>query len=560
MIDQTIRLLTTLHPEYSADELERIDKELRADLPPFNAETAPGLVPSVMCGRIANRLDLMGPAYTVDAACASSFLAVELAMADLHSGKVDMALAGGVQTSTTFMIGMIFCQLGALSRQGKVGSFSPDADGTLLGEGAGILVLKRREDAERDNDRIYAVLKAVGMSSDGRAVGMLAPRVEGEELAMRRAYELAGIAPQTVSLVEGHGTGTLVGDAIELQGLGRIFGTDGGGNAPPGHDPGHPQPWCALGSVKSMIGHPIPAAGAAGLIKTALALYHKVLPPTLHADAGNPKLISTPFYLNSETRPWIHGGSEPRRAAVSAFGFGGINAHAILEEHAGSGDVGEATRPHLHRSFDAEVVVLAAEGQAELLARGDELRRLLADNPDLDLVDLAYTLNCPESVPAATATRLAIVATSIADLGAKLEHALSRLADPGCHRIEEPSGIYYTDTPLHAPGALAFLFPEWAASTSTCLPIFAFASPRSAPRSTRWTACSPQQNRGYLPSQAIFPPPTGQTVEPGPAVVDVVRIRGRHRREPRAAQRDQCARDPGGRGTRPQHGRAFRLG
>ncbi|MCU1609066.1 MAG: pksJ, partial [Pseudonocardiales bacterium] len=384
VIDQTIRLLATLHPEYSADELERIDRELRADLPPFNAETAPGLVPSVMCGRIANRLDLMGPAYTVDAACASSLLAVELAIADLASGKMDMALAGGVQTSTTFMIGMIFCQLGALSRRGNVGSFSPDADGTLLGEGAGILVLKRREDAERDNDRIYALLKAVGMASDGRAVGMLAPRVEGEELAMRRAYELAGISPQTVSLVEGHGTGTLVGDAIELEGLGRIFGADVGGDHPAGNDPGdHAQPWCALGSVKSMIGHPIPAAGAAGLIKTALALYHKVLPPTLHADAGNPKLESTPFYLNSETRPWIHSGPEPRRAAVSAFGFGGINAHAILEEHAGNGHVGEAPQSHppqrnLHRSFDAEVVVLSAEGPGELLARGRELGRLLA--------------------------------------------------------------------------------------------------------------------------------------------------------------------------------------
>ncbi len=518
VIDQTIRLLTTLHPEYSAEELERIEKELRADLPPFNAETAPGLVPSVMCGRIANRLDLMGPAYTVDAACASSLLAVELAISDLASGKVDMALAGGVQTSTTFMIGMIFCQLGALSRQGKVGSFSPDADGTLLGEGAGILVLKRREDAERDNDRIYALLKAVGMSSDGRAVGMLAPRVEGEELAMRRAYELAGIAPKTVSLVEGHGTGTLVGDAIELQGLGRIFAADGDGNDPGGNDPDHAQPWCALGSVKSMIGHPIPAAGAAGLIKTALALYHKVLPPTLHADAGNPKLESTPFYLNNETRPWIHGGSEPRRAAVSAFGFGGINAHAILEEHAGNGDLhglgGEANRPHLHRNFDAEVVVLSAEDRGELLARGAELRRLLADNPDLALVDLAYTLNCPESVIAPTPARLAIVASSIADLGAKLEHALGRLTDPGCHRIEEPTGIYYTDTPLHAPGAVAFLFPGMGSQYVNMLADLCIHFPAVRASFDQMDRVFAQQNRGYLPSQAIFPPPTGQTVDP----------------------------------------------
>ncbi|MGB6228368.1 MAG: acyltransferase domain-containing protein, partial [Pseudonocardiaceae bacterium] len=176
--------------------------------------------------------------------------------------------------------------------------------------------------------------------------------------------------------------------------------------------------------------------------------------------------------------------------------------------------VGEATRPHLHRSFDAEVVVLAAEGQAELLARGDELRRLLADNPDLDLVDLAYTLNCPESVPAATATRLAIVATSIADLGAKLEHALSRLADPGCHRIEEPSGIYYTDTPLHAPGALAFLFPGMGSQYVNMLADLCIHFPAVRASFDQMDRVFAQQNRGYLPSQAIFPPPTGQTVDP----------------------------------------------
>lgn len=512
VIDQTIRLLATLHPEYSTGELELIEQELRADLPPFNAETAPGLVPSVMCGRIANRLDLMGPAYTVDAACASSLLAVELAMADLRSGKMDMALAGGVQTSTTFMIGMIFCQLGALSRQGKVGSFSPDADGTLLGEGAGILVLKRREDAERDNDRIYALLKAVGM---------LAPRLEGEELAMRRAYELAEVAPHTVSLVEGHGTGTLVGDAIELQGLSRIFGAkdpDGTGDPDPnGPDPdGHGQPWCALGSVKSMIGHPIPAAGSAGLIKIALALYHKVLPPTLHADAGNPKLKSTPFYLNSETRPWIHGGPEPRRGAVSAFGFGGINAHAILEEHTDNGHIGEAPQPHLHRGFDAEVVVLPAQGRAELLARSDELSRLLVDNPELALVDLAYTLNCPVPAPAAPTptARLAIVATSIADLQAKLGHAADRLADPGCHRIDEPSGIYYTDAPLQARGALAFLFPGMGSQYVNMLADLCIHFPAVRACFDQMDRVFAQQRRGYLPSQAIFPPPTGQTVDP----------------------------------------------
>ncbi len=515
VIDQTIRLLATLHPEYSADELARIKQELLAGVPPFNAETAPGLVPSVMCGRIANRLDLMGPAYAVDAACASSLAAVELAISDLESGKVDMVLAGGIQASTTFLVSLVFCRLSALSRRGAVSSFSPDADGTLLGEAAGILVLKRREDAERDDDRIYALLKAVGMGSDGRAVGILAPGVEGQELTMRRAYERAGVAPRTVTLVEGHGTGTLVGDAVELEALGRIFGPGGERDAPDGHTPhGNTAPWCALGSIKSMIGHPIPAAGVAGLIKTALALYHKVLPPTLHADAGNPKLESTPFYLNTETRPWIHAGPEPRRAAVSAFGFGGINAHAILEEYAGNGHVSDQPQPHLHRSFDAEVVVLSAEHRGELLARGDELRRVLAGNPDLALVDLAYTLNCPVEVPAVPAARLAIVATSIADLEAKLGRALDRLADPGCHRIEERSGIYYTDAPLHAPGALAFLFPGMGSQYVNMLADLCIHFPAVRATFDVMDRAYAKQDRGYVPSQVIFPPPTGRTVDP----------------------------------------------
>ncbi|MGH3942928.1 MAG: beta-ketoacyl synthase N-terminal-like domain-containing protein, partial [Pseudonocardiaceae bacterium] len=513
-----IRLLADLHPEYSSEELERIKMELRAGVPPFNAETAPGLVPSVMCGRIANRLNLMGPAYAVDAACASSLAAVELAISDLESGKVDMVLAGGIQASTTFLVSLVFCRLSALSRRGEVSSFSPDADGTLLGEAAGILVLKRRADAERDNDRIYALLKAVGMASDGRAVGLLAPGVEGQELAMRRAYERAGIAARTVSLVEGHGTGTLVGDAVELEALGRIFGPGCEKNARNGHldkDPDKdPVPWCALGSIKSMIGHPIPAAGVAGLIKTALALHHKVLPPTLHADAGNPKLDSTPFYLNTETRPWIHAGPQPRRAAVSAFGFGGINAHAILEEHSGTAQTSDRPRSHLHHSFDAETVVLSATDRAELLARGAELRLHLTDQPDLALVDLAYTLNCPVSVPAVSAARLAIVATSISDLKAKLGHALDRLADPNCQRIEEHRGIYYTDTPLHAPGALAFVFPGMGAQYVNMLADLCIHFPTVRATFDVMDRVYARQNRGYVPSQALFPPPGERTVDP----------------------------------------------
>jgi acyl transferase domain-containing protein len=324
VVDQTIRLLRHLHPEHSDEELADIKRRLKESLPPFNAETAPSLAHSVMCGRIANRLDLMGVAYTIDAACASSLIAVEQGMKDLLGGHCDLVLAGGIQISTSIPIAAIFCQLGALSPSGRIRPFHSGADGTLLGEGAGILVLKRREDAERDGDRIYALLKGVGSASDGRAVGLLAPRVEGEELAMRRAYEAAGVAPQSVGLIEAHGTGTQVGDAVEIEAMCRVFGPRSAR-----------APRCGIGSVKSMIGHCIPASGAAGLIKAVLALHHRVLPPTLHGDDPHPKLEGSPFYVINQARPWPHGGLEPRRAGVSAFGFGGINAHAVLEEYRG---------------------------------------------------------------------------------------------------------------------------------------------------------------------------------------------------------------------------------
>src|SRR6185503_11868787 len=294
----------------------------------------------------------------------------------LVTGECDLVLAGGIQVSTTFPISLLFSQLGALARSGRIRPFHPEADGTLLGEGAGVVVLKRHEDAVRDGDRVYAVIRGLGTSSDGKAMGILAPRLEGEELAMRRAYESSGINPGSIGLVEAHGTGTPVGDATEIEALRRVFGD------------GDRRPRLPMGSVKSMIGHCIPAAAAAGLIKTALALHHRILPPTLGGDAPHPKLQGSGFYLNTQTRPWIHGGREPRRAGVSAFGFGGINAHAILEEApaAASASGGRSTVfvsgaqaagapagprfPRLvHARRDSEIFVVRAAARDELRAR-----------------------------------------------------------------------------------------------------------------------------------------------------------------------------------------------
>ncbi len=445
VIDQTLAVLRALHPEYSPDDLRRIKDELQRQLPPFDADAVPGLIPNITAGRIANRLDLMGPSFTVDAACASSLIAVDMAARDLRSGRCDLALVGGVHVATPLLMLLSFCRLGALSRRQAIRPFDRAADGTLLGEGVGMVVLKRREDAVRDGHRIYAVIKAVGTSSDGRALSVTAPRLEGEVLALRRAYDQAGFGPETIGLIEAHGTGTPVGDATEIEALREVFGARGD----------RPRR-CAIGSVKSMIGHLMPAAGIAGLIKAALALHHRVLPPTLHVDDPSPalRLDETPFYPNSRARPWIHSDPQtPRRAGVNSFGFGGINAHAILEEHA---DGDEAAPPSRMPDRDSEVFLLAAGSQAELAGRCERLRDRLVGRPGAAFKDLAYSLNVP--FPDGP-ERLAIVACTVVDLGEKLERARARLADPGCRKIHDARGIYYQAEPLGGPGRLAFLYP-----------------------------------------------------------------------------------------------------
>jgi acyl transferase domain-containing protein/phosphopantetheinyl transferase len=497
MVDQTLRLLGQLHPEHTGDELARIRKELVASLPPFNPEIAPGLVPNVLSGRIANRLDLMGPNFTIDAACASSLIAVDRGVQDLLAGRCDVALVGGVHCSTPVPIFMVFCQLNALSRRGRIQPFSEEADGTLLGEGLGMMVLKRVADARRDGDRIYALIKAVGSASDGRALGLLTPRVEGEELAIRRAYESCGAEPCTIGLLEAHGTGTAVGDQTEAEALGRVFGFRNG--RPPS---------CALGSVKSMISHLIPAAGVAGLIKAALALYHKVLPPTLHCERPNPKLAleKTPFYINTETRPWIHGLDTPRRAGVNAFGFGGINAHAILEEFKPENSALETDGG---LPWDSEVFLFHASSRAELVKTCQRIGNVIfsSNRQAPDLSDIAYTLNCPETSTVRPESCLAVVASSVEDLRRKLTDAIQLLQDLTCKKINDIAGIYYSERPLAREGKVAFLFPG---EGSQYVNMMADLCLRLAPVRQRFDLIDrafATHIRKCLPSEVVFPPP-----------------------------------------------------
>lgn len=501
IVDQMLDLLAAALPEISDEGRRELRKQLKSELLPMDADSIPGLVPNMMTGRIANRLNLMGPNYIIDAACASSLIAVEHAMQELRLGRADLMLAGGVNTSTPPLVHMVFCELGALSRQSRIRPFAAGADGTLLGEGGGILALKRRDDALRAGDRIYAVLKAIGQSSDGRAKGLMAPRLEGEVLAMRRAWQQAGLDPASVGLIEAHGTGIPLGDETEVQALRQVLGERRGC-----------LPDVALGSVKSMIGHCIPAAGAASLIKTALALYHRVLPPTL-CDEARADLTAAGkgrLYLNTETRPWIHGGPTPRRAGVNAFGFGGINTHAILEEAPGQDS--EPLSAFLGRRWKSsnELFLFAQPDRPALLQQVEQVRGRLQSVRELDLRALAAELWRQRGQRGEGGERLAVVAEDRRALEKRLAGALNKLADPARDRLQTRDGVYFSARP--AEGRVALLFPGENSQYSDMLRDLAVEFPEVR----RWfdflDGLYPGE-RDLAPSQAIFPPPTGLNAE-----------------------------------------------
>ncbi len=292
--------------------------------PSLSPETALGArVTGFPAALLAAALNLEGGSYTLDAACASSLYAVKLACDELRSGRSDLMIAGGVSRPDALYTQVGFSQLQTLSPSGRCAPFDKSADGLVVGEGSGILVLKRLEDALRDRDNILCLIRGIGLSND-MGGNLLTPYRTGQLRAMQAAYVQAGWTPRDVDLIECHGTGTPVGDLEEISSLAALWG-----------ESGWRQGQCAIGSVKSMIGHLLTAAGAAGMIKTILALNHKVLPPSIHFEAppDNSPLLNSPFHVQTETDPWQRRSPEtPLRAAVSAFGFGGINAHLLLEE------------------------------------------------------------------------------------------------------------------------------------------------------------------------------------------------------------------------------------
>jgi acyl transferase domain-containing protein/acyl carrier protein len=327
--------------------------------------------------RVSYKLNLRGPALTVQTACSTSLVAVTLACQSLTSHQCDMALAGGVSIIAPRVSGYMYEAGMILSPDGHCRAFDARAKGTVLGEGVGVVVLKRLNDALADGDHIHAVLRAAALNNDGSLkVGYTAPSVDGQAEVIARAHAMADVDPETITYVETHGTGTELGDPIEIAGLTKAFRMRT-----------QERGFCAIGSVKTNIGHLDAAAGVAGLIKTVLALEHHTLPPSLHFVEPNAAIDfgATPFYVNTKAVEWRTAGDAPRRAGVSSFGIGGTNAHAVLEE-APQACPGEPSRP-------VQILTLSAKSESALERASGELAAHLSAHSDVDCADVAFTLH-----------------------------------------------------------------------------------------------------------------------------------------------------------------------
>ncbi|MDN3614467.1 type I polyketide synthase [Vibrio gallaecicus] len=428
------------------EDSEMLIKKFQDQYIHWEENSFPGSLGNVISGRIANRFDLGGINCVVDAACAGSLAAMRMALSELVEGRSEMMITGGVCTDNSPTMYMSFSKTPAFTTNETIQPFDIDSKGMMIGEGIGMVALKRLEDAERDGDRIYSVIKGVGSSSDGKFKSIYAPRPEGQAKALKRAYDDAGFAPHTLGLLEAHGTGTAAGDVAEFGGLNSVFSEN---NEEKQH--------IALGSVKSQIGHTKSTAGTAGLIKAALALHHKVLPPTINVSAPNPKLDieNSPFYLNTQTRPWMKRvDGTPRRAGISSFGFGGTNFHVVLEEY-----TPEHARGDKYRQRQVpQTLLFSAESRQALI---NELKQV-----STQATDAAFKLEALAEQHAlrevdAKHARLGLVVTDQADLQAQLTQAVSMLESQTKAHWQMPNGTSYRESALIAEngaGKVAALF------------------------------------------------------------------------------------------------------
>ncbi|MGB5697399.1 MAG: type I polyketide synthase, partial [Polyangiales bacterium] len=434
------------------ETMERVGEQF----PQISEDTMPGELANIIAGRVAAVFNFHGPNFTADAACASAMAAFSSAIAGLEEGDYDAVLTGGIDSNMSASSYTKFCKIGALSATGTR-PYDEGADGFVMGEGAAVFLLKRLEDAEEAGDKIYAVVRGIGGSSDGKGKGITAPNPIGQKLAIERAWAHAGEDLATVSLIEGHGTSTRVGDVVEVQSMVDAFS-----------DAGLAPSSVPIGSAKSNIGHLKGAAGAAGLLKATLALHHKQVPPSIGFETPNPKIGfgRIPFYVNTELKPWDDF-KEVRRVGVSAFGFGGTNFHAVLEEHVPG---------RIRRNKRTQVSVLSGSPppvNASGAAMGDKppLRGSLvigaASKAELAVklevvLEDAKAGRAPDRQPPGAADlnaneRLAIDFADAAELSKKAANAAKglRADNPAMWKALRPQGIFYQTGPAQKT---AFLY------------------------------------------------------------------------------------------------------
>lgn len=428
--------------------LRQSEVVFKQEIPEFSEDTCGGVFQSIVAGRICNCFDLGGPGLVIDGACASSIATIDAGVTALREGLLDMVLAGGIDTHVDAATYIFFSSLeGAISAKGSF-PFDERADGFVLGEGAGMVLLKRLKDAIRDGDKIYAIIRSLGSSSDGRVKGITAPSAKGQLRAFERAYEKVPFTPDTVSLIEAHGTGTWNGDMVEITSLTEFIRQYSGRKK-----------FVGLGSVKSMIGHLKCAAGIAGLIKVALALHNRVLPPTINCEQPRKDVDweNTPLYLITEPRQW-EACHIPRRAGVNSFGFGGINFHAVLEEApcvvaplAASNNMVKGGAV-----FPPELLVFKTSTRDELLLllknTKDEL--IGASRTDLRKIAAELLKNMAPIGPT-----LAIVVDDMDKLPFHLDKASTVLNDNSRTEFNSAQGIYFSEMSLRQDEKIAFLFP-----------------------------------------------------------------------------------------------------
>ncbi|MDR3121321.1 MAG: acyltransferase domain-containing protein, partial [Clostridiales bacterium] len=424
---QIVELLKSALPELTEQDIERVKKAYQGKQGRYQPDMAIGTMPNLTASFVANRFDMHGPAYTVDAACASGIVAINHSVILLRSGSCDIAVAGGMHTSQSAMFWGAFDMLGAMSHRQVIAPFSKDADGLLIGQGGGFVVLKRLRKALEDGDRIYALIKDTAVASDGAGSHVTVTTTKGQIRVLEQAWKAAEMDPESIGYIEAHGTATPVGDKVEINTLKEFFGD-------------HTHPRAYVGSVKSNIGHTMPAAGMIGVIKTALALYNRKLPPTLHCEEPLPSMFESRFLPPNELMDW-DGEKLPLVAGVNAFGFGGINSHAILTAYE---PPETAPRRRKTRPYTGETLRISAKSKEALIKK-------------LETGDYTHT---------GGDYRIVIFAPD----EKRIQQAISIVERdrPWRSRLD----IWFTNRPmLTSGGKIVFLFPglgeEWQAETDT---------------------------------------------------------------------------------------------